>query len=128
VKFKLADICNKDEAFSFIPENGKPSFNPHSVHAFVLHDHGYVVTVVFASHLQDALDEAVDQNQLDQFQITDVDAPDYPTLNTEEEEGITRLGNASEPFDIEGLDVIEMTNESFFSQLLNVEFDTDANV
>jgi hypothetical protein len=28
------------------------------------------------------------------------DAGNYPTLGTENEEGITRLGNASEPFDL----------------------------
>lgn len=130
IEFTLQDVANMDEAMSLLPENGKPSFNPHNVHPHVLHDHGFVVCVVFASHLQDALDEAVDQNKLDAFLIseenntpgkTGLHAEDYPTLGTENEEGITRLGNASEPFDVESIEVIEMTNEAFFSQLLAVQ-------
>jgi hypothetical protein len=116
LSFTDDDVVNKDD---FIP---KGEYNPHKVHPFVIHDHGFVVCVVFASHLQDALDIAVDNHKLDDFLIEEewntpgtkgLPAADYPTLGTENEEGIARLGNASEPFDIEALDVVELDNPPF---------------
>ena len=94
---------------------------------WLLHDMGFPVAVVFASNLQDALDIAVDSGKLDRYLIEEggntpgtkgQPASDYPTLGTENEEGITRLGNASEPFDIETLGYVELTNPPFsFSAL-----------
>lgn len=75
---------------------------------YVLIDHGFTVCAVFADTLQDALDTAVDEGKLDRYLITDDDASDYPTLNTDNEDGITRLGNASEPFDIDTLSVVAL--------------------
>lgn len=83
-------------------------YNPHSNHPFLFHDHGFVLCVVFAEHLQDALDEAVDADKLDRYQISD------NTLNNTDQykdgEGITYAGNASEPFDFESLGIIELRN------------------
>ena len=81
----------------------------------MLHDHGFVLAVVFADCLQDALDIAVDNDKLDRFQVTDNEMSDYP-----DEEGLSFLGNASEPFDIESLGAIELPNPKFsFVALFN---------
>ncbi len=121
ITFTDADVCNPDD---WIPAG---EYNPHNVRPWLLHDHGFVICIVFADCLQDALDEAVDQNKMDRYLIEEerntpgtkgLPASDYPTLGTDEEEGITRLGNASEPFDIESLGVIELPNppRSFVAQ------------
>ena len=103
-----SDIVNGD---SMIPHG---EFNPHNVHPFILHDAGFVLGVVFAEHLQDALDEAVDNDILDRFQVTEAELEEYRTGTDSdgypEYERISHLGNASEPFDIEGLDVVEVPN------------------
>jgi hypothetical protein len=136
MEFTLKDVCNLSDALSYAPESGKKaSFNPHGVRPIILSDHGQVVTVVFASNLQDALDEAVDQHKLDSYMIEEpgntntevkgLPAADYPTLGTENEEGIARLGNASEPFDIENIDVEEMTCAAFFEQLMGFNFESN---
>jgi hypothetical protein len=106
--FSDSDIANVDD---WIPEG---EYNPHNIRAFLLHDHGFVVAVVFAGNLQDALDEAVDNDKLDRFQIGESEMKDYP----EDGEGISFLGNASEPFDIDTLGVVELPNppRSFCSQ------------
>ena len=109
IKVSDTDVVNPD---SFIP---KGEYNPHNVRPWVLHDHGFVVAVVFADSLQDALDEAVDENKMDRYQIKQEDLKDYP-----DDEGITYLGNASEPFDIDTLQYLELDNPpaATFVQLL----------
>jgi len=117
LRFSDDDVVNPDE---FTP-NGE--YNPHSVRPWLFHDHGFALAVVFAESLQDALDIAVDAEKLDRYLIpepsntpgarTSLLAEDYPTLGTENEEGITRLGNASEPFDIESLGYVELRNPPF---------------
>lgn len=110
IKFADADIVNTDD---FIPAG---DYNPHNVRPFLLHDHGFVIAIVFADNLQDALDIAVDSGKLDGFQVSENDLADYGP----EEEGLSRLGNASEAFDIETLDAIELPNPSFsFVALFN---------
>ena len=110
VRFTDADVLNPGE---FIPAG---EHNPHNVRPFLLHDHGFALAVVFAPCLQDALDEAADAGRLDRFQVREEDLPDYGP----EEEGIARLGNAGEPFDIEGLDFLELPNPPFsFVALFN---------
>jgi len=106
-KFSDSDVANPDD---WIPAG---EYNPHNVHPFLFHDHGFTVAVVFAGNLQDALDTLADENKIDGFQIAPEDLKDYP-----DEEGITFLGNASEPFDIESLGVVEMPNpaRSFAAQ------------
>ena len=110
IKFTDADVVNKD---GYIPAG---EHNPHKVRPFLIHDHGFTVAVVFAGSLQDALDEAVDAGKLDSFQVSDDDLADYGP----NEEGITRLGNASESFDIQALDAVELPNPPFsFVALFN---------
>lgn len=120
VKFTDKDIVNPDD---FCPAGEDNAHRrPSGTRPWLIHDHGFVVCVVFASNMQDALDEAVDNHKLDAFLIDEEyntpgtkgrPASDYPTIGTENEEGITRLGNASEPFDIESLSVIELPNPKF---------------
>jgi len=127
IKFTDADVVNKD---NFIPLG---EYNPHNVHPFLLHDHGTVICVVFASSLQDALDEAVDENKLDRFQLDptkpevqadymhEVEAddgykvtrPDGSVVWLDWNDGVALLGNASEPFDIEDVDAVEMANPPY---------------
>lgn len=102
ISFTDEDVINPDD---FIP---KGESNPHSVRPYLLHDHGFVLAVVFASCLQDAIDEAVDAGKLDRYMVRPEDAEDYPN-----EEGISFLGNACEAFDIESLSAIELPNPKF---------------
>lgn len=142
ISFTDADVVNLD---NWIPSG---EYNPHNVRPWLLHDGGFVLAVVFASSLQEALDEAVDENKLDRFKIdvTDYhDREDYMTLDPAkmaagfdpdcpeyhvDETGDSWwwkvepafLGNASEPFDIDTLGVEELPNpkRSFCAQ-----FDAD---
>ena len=102
IRFSDADVVNPD---GFIPAGG---YNPHRVRPFLLHDHGFALAVVFADSLQDALDEAVDAGKLDRYLVAPDDLGDYP-----DGEGLAYLGNAGEPFDIEGLDAVELPNPPF---------------
>jgi hypothetical protein len=109
IRFSDEDIINKDD---FIPAGQD---NPHNVHGFLLHDHGFCLAVVFADNLEDALDIAADEGKLDRFLVTEEDLGDY-----EDEEELSFLGNAGEPFDIEGLGYLELPNPAFsFCKLFN---------
>lgn len=114
-QFSQDDIVSPDD---FIPHG---DFNPHNIHPFILHNYGAVLAVVFAEHLQDALDEACDRGKLDGFQVTESELVDYETGERtdvgsvhaplgypEYDERLTHLGNASETFDIESVDVVEV--------------------
>ncbi len=110
ITFTDADIVNPDD---FIPTG---AYNPHKVRPFLIHDTGFVIAVVFADNLQDALDVAVDAGKLDGLQVSENDLADYGP----DEEGITRLGNAGEAFDIQALDAVELPNPAFsFVALFN---------
>lgn len=85
----------------FIPAG---SFNPYNVRPWLLHDHGTPIAVVFASDSQEALDIAADAGKLDSLLISPSAIDNYD----EKEEGITRLGNACKPFDIERLDLFPL--------------------
>ena len=110
ITFTDADVVNPD---GFIP---KDEYNPHRVRPWLMHDHGFTVAVVFADCLQDALDIAVDEGKLDAFQVSENDLADYGP----DEEGIARLGNAGEPFDLGTLDAVELPTPPFsFVALFN---------
>lgn len=87
--------------------------HPRMNRAYVIHDAGTVLAIVFSEYYayceQDALDEAVDRGKLDSLLISDSELPDYQTGTDSEGypeyDGITYLGNASEPFDQETLDL-----------------------
>jgi len=114
--FTDSDIVNPDDMIL------AGEFNPHNVRGWLLHDAGFTLCVVFADSLQDALDTAADEGKLDAFLIDEASntpgtsglpADDYPTLGTDDEEGITRLGNAGEPFDTETLGYVEFAAPEF---------------
>lgn len=110
IKFSDADVVNKDE---FVPAGES---TPPNVRPFLLHDYGFVICIAFASSLQDALDVAADEGKLDSFQVSEDDLADYG----EDEEGIARLGNAGEAFDIQALDTVELPNPAWsFVALFN---------
>jgi hypothetical protein len=96
--FRVADedFVNPEEFASYAYDRKKPS-------VFLFHDHGAVLAVVVADDLQDALDIAADEDKLDRFQVQGEELKDY-----EDEEGLSFLGNAGEPFDIESLGVEQL--------------------
>jgi len=105
ITFSDNDVVNPGD---FIPAG---EYNPHNVRPFLLHDHGFCLCIVFANCLRDALDIAADAGKLDRF-AADADEQDR--------EDLAYLGNASEPFDIESLDWVELPNPRFsFVALLN---------
>ena len=99
--FTDEDIANQDDCCY------QGEYNPHRVRPFLLHDEGFTICVVFADCLQDALDIAVDENKLDRYLVTESDSADYggDIYNSEQ---LAYLGNASEPFDVESLGVLEL--------------------
>lgn len=100
-----ADVVNPRE---YIPAG---EFNPHNVRPWAAFDHGFCVGVAFASCDQDALDELADAGKLDRFKLDEEEIDnDY---SGDDEKGITRLGNAGEPFDIEGLMLFELQTPAF---------------
>jgi hypothetical protein len=103
IKFSDSDVVNPDD---YVPAS---EHNPNSVRPFLIHDAGFVVAVVFASCLSDAFDIAVDEGKLDGFQVSQEDLADYGP----DEEGISHLGNAGEPFDLGTLDAVELPNPPF---------------
>lgn len=100
ITFTDADVVN---ARDYVPAGG---YSPNRVRPFLLHDHGYTLAVVFADCLQDAIDEAADAGKLDRYRVSEEDMKDYGP----EGEGLAFLGNASEPFDLEALGVLELKN------------------
>ena len=111
IRFSDADVVNPEE---FIAAND--DYNPHKVRPWLFHDHGFALAVVFAACEQDALDIAADQDKFDRYAVSADDLGDYG----EDGEGLSYLGNASEPYDLEGLGIIELPNPSFsFCALFN---------
>ena len=94
IKFTDADVANPDDAEW---EVGNRYNKP-----WLLHDHGFCICVVWARNEQDALDNAVDANKLDNYKIADEDREQYDEMR------LNFLGNASEPFDIETLEMVEL--------------------
>lgn len=69
------------------------SFNPHNVRLWVIGNEFGALCAVWAGNEQDALDEACDAGLLAGLAI---DEPD----SSEEDDEVTRLGNAGEPHDL----------------------------
>jgi hypothetical protein len=103
-------------------------YNCHKRHLWLIHDHGFTICVVEADSLQDALDEAVDADKLDRFQIhpeNESDRDDYMKMaagydpecpDYVDADGVkwwwkvepARLGNAGEPFDIDTIGYVAL--------------------
>lgn len=103
VQISDADMVNPE---AFIPRG---EYNPHRVRPWLALDHGFPVGIVFADCEQDALDELADSGRLDRYQVAPEELGEYG----EEEEGITRLGGASEPFDIQTMMLEELPTPPF---------------
>ena len=82
IRFSDEDVVNP---WDFVPA-GEP--NVHGTRPFLLHDHGLTLAVVFADCLQDALDIAADNGNLDRYRVSDANLADYPN-----EDGLSFLGN-----------------------------------
>ena len=112
IKFDDSDVVEPDE---YIPAG---EYNPHNVRPWLLHDHGFVVCVVFADCLQDALDAAVDADRMDRFSPDDDWRTECEAMG--DDNPLAYLGNACEPFDIETLGFVEIPNPPFsFCALIN---------
>lgn len=126
ITFSDSDVVQRSE--SYTPPN---VYNP-GIRPFLLHDHGFVLAVVIARSTQDAVDDAVDEGKLDRFQLDPNDKSHQanymePVTNPGKEnpgflidgtfydwkDGVSFLGSAGEPFDIEGLEVVELPNPKF---------------
>lgn len=101
IQFSDSDVVNYDD---WIP---KGEFNPHNVRPFLLHDHGFVLAVVFADCLQDALDIATDAKKMERFKVEDAD---LEKMSDEQQERLDYLGNFGVPHDTEGMGVVELPN------------------
>lgn len=104
VKVSVKDILCSEVIFAH-------EFNPHNIHPILVTEHGFISFIVFAEHLQDALDILADEGKLDTFQIEEKDFEDYG-INTDNPT-CTFLGNASEPFDIENLSAFDLNIADF---------------
>ena len=71
-------------------------FNPNDVGLFVVFNQFGPIFMVWGSE-HEILDISVDLNLMDQFLI---EQSEIDKMDKEEEEELTRLGNASEPFDL----------------------------
>ena len=100
IKFTDAVVCDIDD---WIPSND--GYNPHNVRPWLISDHASshcrVLAVCFASNEQDAFDIAVDNDKLDAFKCN---------CDNEEECECHPLGNASEMFNMENMNIIELPN------------------
>ena len=101
-----SDVVNPEEFAKYTT-----GANPHNMHPFVLHDDEFILCVVLASNLQDALDAAADNNKLDIYLIVEEDYDNYGLHK--DDPFCTFLGNAGEPFDIESISCEEIPMPSF---------------
>ncbi len=136
IQFSDADVV---EIGDWIPAGvgPHPASNPHNVRPWLFHDSGFVLGVVFADNDGDALGILADSGKIDHFKVdvTDKhDRNDYMTTDPDEmEDGLdvncpeyvgeggvkfwwlrgrmpAFLGNASEPYDIDNVSVLELPN------------------
>lgn len=116
LEFTDADVV---QASDYIP---KGEYNPHNVRPWYVHNAGYCLGVAFASCEHDALDILADEGKLNGFLVEEADMADYG----EEEEGITRCGNASEPFDLQTVDMFALPHVPFSFAALFMAAQADA--
>ena len=112
-----------------------------SQRAWVILNAGYVQGIVFGEYKayceQDALDECADKGKLDGLQVTPAELKDYESgdytdvgnphspdsKGWPEYEGIINLGNASEPFASESLDIWVLQASAFSEDPALMTFD-----
>lgn len=101
--FTDADVVNLENCIY------QGEFNPHNVRPWLIHSATCVLAVVFATCEQDALDEAVDESKLDGLQVSEDDIhSDEGSEYGPNDYYVTRLGNASEAFDLTDVGIIPM--------------------
>ena len=76
-------------------------YNPHGVALWLIQGPYGLAAAVWASNEQDALDEAVDADLLNGIALDEDDAEDR--TDSDGNEDFARLGNASEPFDLDNV-------------------------
>ena len=77
-----------------------------SEHAYLLHDAGFPICIVFADNESDALDIAYDNSKLESYIITEEDEETYKKDGIEDV--IQYLGNNEMPCDVESIDIVEL--------------------
>lgn len=102
-RYQLADVVN---ASDYIADG---EFNPHHIRPFLIHNEFVTLAIVYAPHVQDALDIAVDK--LDSCLVSDADYQEAETDGHAEE--FARLGNAGEPSDLTYIGAIELPNAQY---------------
>ncbi len=105
IKFSDDDVVNPDDFNAW----NKPR-------VFVFHDHGFVLGVVIQPNLQDAFDELADSGNIDHLMASEGVLVFDESMQCDigpDGEQLTRLGNASEPFDVETVNFIELPEPKF---------------
>ena len=105
IKFTDNDIVNIDD---WIP-GGDVSYS--DVRPWLLHDHGFVLAVVFADCEQDAIDIACDGGRLDHYAADqDEIADSEKAILNGAPEYLSPIGNFCKLHDIESLGIEELPN------------------
>lgn len=102
MEFSDKDVLNWDD---FEPRtrkehNGKKPF-------LIYNEYG-TLCIVFADNEQDALDEAADRDAMKGHKINPEDKDYDAEKGTYNGEGVTYLGNASEPYDLTNIGTVEL--------------------
>jgi len=105
-KVKGVEIWFTDE--DVVNPSEYASAKSYGMKLFLFHEAGFVLGLVFADNLQDALDELADSGKMDKFLVSESERADYI-----DDEGISFLGNNGRPFDDELVEFIELTIPSF---------------
>jgi hypothetical protein len=83
-------------------------YNPHNVRAWVVYTEVGERCIVTGAHEHEALDNAADSGALDSDMMSDEDYQEYSSNGWDD--SYCYLGNASEPFWCEHLDIVECAN------------------
>lgn len=120
-KHGAMDIDDKDVVNPLeYSDNG--TYNPYNTRPFLIHGEFGCLAIVFASCESDALDEAVDAGKLNGYMLSQEDVEDWEKRGADDE--ICYLGNASEPFDLTYIHILELPNPTFsFVTLLNAHME-----
>jgi hypothetical protein len=89
--------------------------NPHRVRPWIIFNEYGAIGLVWASHEGDALDEAADQRLLESCRVDD---GDFEEMSESEQEDLSPLGNASEPFDLTNINLVSFDPNSFSKELV----------
>lgn len=100
IRFDDSHVVEADECVY------QEDYNPRNVRPWLLHSHGIAICVVFADCLQDALDEAADEEKLEGFKMSEEEVDQ--TADDDDFDKHTHLGNDSAFYNIEELEVIEL--------------------